>query len=201
MKESIQTDCLSCLLQLAVFEPGRELLQNDPATMEALRNMADGRALGKQGQVHAESTLIAIEGVSHVPEPEGTDPGGGGTHEDDEHIMVSYQWDVQVTIERLVRLLQRKKYVVWFDLDLMKGSTMVSTTFDLDVDSMMKSLTRTYRRRLSGSDVAAVSAATYRTVGHCTMLPCPRYLYHVRPAKISVFLNIIDHQTVVTLIC
>eukprot|EP01043_Picozoa_sp_COSAG02_P045321 COSAG02_NODE_4131_length_5739_cov_5.860993_6_plen_90_part_00 len=89
MKESIQTDCLGCLLQLAVFEPGRELLQNDPTTMEALRNMADGKALGKQGQTHAESTLIAIEGVSHVPESHSADVRGSGTHEDAEHIMVS----------------------------------------------------------------------------------------------------------------
>ena len=34
------------------------------------------------------------------------------------------QWDVQVMIERLVRSLQARGYLVWFDVDMMKGSTV-----------------------------------------------------------------------------
>ena len=30
------------------------------------------------------------------------------------------QWDHQATIERLVRSLQKRGYLVWFDLDCMK---------------------------------------------------------------------------------
>ena len=34
------------------------------------------------------------------------------------------QWDVQELIVRLVRSLQARGYLVWFDLDNMKGSTV-----------------------------------------------------------------------------
>jgi hypothetical protein len=37
------------------------------------------------------------------------------------------QWDVQITIERLVRSLQARGYLAWFDVDMMKGSTVRST--------------------------------------------------------------------------
>ena len=44
----------------------------------------------------------------------------------DDHIMMSYQWDVQEIVKRIVAELQRRKYLVWFDLFNMKGSVMVT---------------------------------------------------------------------------
>ena len=83
-KAPIQTDVCDCFLQLAVFEPGRELLQSDPTAMVALRALADGKALTEEGKLSAHNALVAIEGVTREPEPEmeGADP----------HIMASYQW-------------------------------------------------------------------------------------------------------------
>ena len=43
--------------------------------------------------------------------------------------MMSYQWDVQEIVKRIKRIvaeLQRRKYLVWFDLFNMKGSVMVT---------------------------------------------------------------------------
>jgi hypothetical protein len=40
--------------------------------------------------------------------------------------MMSYQWDCQATVERIVADLQSKGYNVWLDLERMKGSVMDS---------------------------------------------------------------------------
>ena len=86
-KAPVQTDACDCFLQLAVFEPGRELLRSDPAAMEALRALADGKALTEEGKLSAHNALVAIEGVTREPEPEME-----GAEEPDPHIMASYQW-------------------------------------------------------------------------------------------------------------
>ena len=86
-KAPVQTDVCDCFLQLAVFERGRELLQSDPAAMDALRALADGKAMTEEGKLSAHNALVAIEGVTREPEPEME-----GTEEADPHIMASYQW-------------------------------------------------------------------------------------------------------------
>ena len=155
-KAPLQTDVCDCFVQLAVFEPGRELLQSDPAAMDALRALADGKALTEEGKLSAHSALVAIEGVTREPEPEME-----GAEEADLHIMASYQWvrqaasdnshpcpaiystrtlssvllsshgsdpfavqDVQVTIERIVRSLQKRKYLL--------RSTFAGTKYTVD---------------------------------------------------------------------
>ena len=81
--------------------------------------MADVQALTDEAKQYAHGALIAVEGRTREPEPQpaGAEESGG-------HLMVSYQWDVQSTIERIVRSLEARGYDVWFDLDRMKGSTM-----------------------------------------------------------------------------
>jgi len=37
---------------------------------------------------------------------------------------VSYQWDVQATIIRVVEALKQRGFAVWFDLEAMSGSTL-----------------------------------------------------------------------------
>ena len=136
-KVPLQTDACGCFLQLAVFEPGRELLQSDPAAMDALRALADGKAMTEEGKLSAHNALVAIEGVTREPEPEME-----GAEEPDPHIMASYQWvrpapqssnllahsmsvilssndsdpfvvqDVPATIERIVRSLQKRKHLL-----------------------------------------------------------------------------------------
>ena len=90
MKAPIQTDVAECILQIAVFEPGRALLESSPAMMDALRALAtDGRALTSAGQLSAQHALVAIEGVaSH---DRGLSAELVATHETGEHVMLSYQ--------------------------------------------------------------------------------------------------------------
>ena len=123
-KAAIQEQATECLLQLALFPPGRDMLARQGATMEALHSLDDGKATSftEQSKLTAHGAIIAVEGRVREPEPE-TD--GEHSIDVDKHIMVSYQWAHQRTVERIVRTLQLRSYLVWFDLDLMKGNTMV----------------------------------------------------------------------------
>jgi hypothetical protein len=86
-KAPVQNDAIECLLQIAVFKPGRELLQSDPTVMDALAAMAAGKAITEEGKLSAHNALVAIEGVMREPEPDTE-----GALISDKHIMVSYQW-------------------------------------------------------------------------------------------------------------
>ena len=67
MKASIQADTANCLLQIAVFEPGRQLLASEPAIMNALHALAEGMALTDEARVSANGALTAIDGIqSHM---------------------------------------------------------------------------------------------------------------------------------------
>ena len=102
-RAGIQCDGAECFLQLALFEPGKELMERHPEALDALRALADGgAALASEARLAASTALAALEGPA---------PGPVG---DQKHVMVSYQWDVQVTIQRLVSSLQARGYVVWF---------------------------------------------------------------------------------------
>ena len=62
MKAPIQTAAADAILQIAVFEPGRALLEASPPMMEALRALASGGgALTKDGRQSAQLALVAIE--------------------------------------------------------------------------------------------------------------------------------------------
>ena len=60
------------------------------------------------------------------------------------------QWDVQVTIERLVRSLQTRGYLVWFDVDMMKGSTVDAMSDAIDnADVMLYAVSEQYKESSS----------------------------------------------------
>ena len=79
VRARIQRDGAECFLQLALFEPGRELLEQHPEALDALRALVDGAALTEEARLSASSALAAVEGVAP-----GSAPAG-----DDKHIMMS----------------------------------------------------------------------------------------------------------------
>ena len=88
IKAAIQADAADCLLQLALFEPGRALLERDSAAMDTLRQLSvSGVALTEQATLSANGALMAVLGREREPEPQ-------DEAERDRHVMVSYQWDV-----------------------------------------------------------------------------------------------------------
>ena len=51
-------------------------------------------------------------------------PGGTRARSTGKHVMVSYQWDVQEAVLRIVGSLKQRSFAVWFDMDEMSGSTL-----------------------------------------------------------------------------
>jgi hypothetical protein len=136
------------LAQLALFAPSREVLLKNPHAIAALEAVAE-RGLTPEAQAHARGALHALRGFEQngAARPGGREEGAAG------HVMVSYQWDVQAIVEKIVRSLQRRGYQVWFDLYCMKGSTMDAMSDAVDKAEVM----------LYGASLA------YKESGNCRM--------------------------------
>ena len=120
IKAAIQADAASCFLQMACFEPGRVLLSENERAMAALRALAGGKALTAEAKISANGALMAIDlRISPSVTERARKPGSyvdrvGSGEERDGHVMLSYQWDHQTTIERVARSLQARGYRTWF---------------------------------------------------------------------------------------
>ena len=79
LRAGVQCDGAECFLQLALFEPGKELLEQNPEALDALRLLTD-EGLTKEAREFASGALVAVEGLAPGPDP----PPG-----DEKHIMVS----------------------------------------------------------------------------------------------------------------
>eukprot|EP01046_Picozoa_sp_COSAG06_P004351 COSAG06_NODE_181_length_20926_cov_7.590051_14_plen_160_part_00 len=85
VKEGIQADAAECFLQLALYEPGKKLLEGNPAVLDALRAMCK-TAFTEEAQLSAEGALLALEGRQREPEPE---LAGGADADISLHVMIS----------------------------------------------------------------------------------------------------------------
>ena len=100
---------MECLAQLAVFPPGRQAILTEASVLPALQEVA-ATGLTEQARGHAEAALLALSDEALQMRSEGP-----------KHVMLSYQWGVQATIQRLDESLKRRGYLTWFDLTNMKG--------------------------------------------------------------------------------
>ena len=80
LRAGIQRDGAECFLQLALFEPGKQLLEQHPEALDALRVLVDGAALTEEARLAASAALAAVEGPL---------PGPAPTPGDEKHVMMS----------------------------------------------------------------------------------------------------------------
>ena len=117
MTQELKTWCqehhAECLAQLAVFEPAHEALRQDPSVIPALEAVA-AAGLSAEARKFADAALLALS--DKKPDID--------MDVEQQHLMLSYQWDKQTTVKRLNDSLIGRGYVTWFDLTNMKGSTM-----------------------------------------------------------------------------
>ena len=104
LKVWLQTMHAECINQLALFGPGREALLADASVAAALEAVAKS-GLCEQSREFAAAALLALSDKELVMDTEG-----------ENHVMLSYQWDMQSTIKRVDASLQRRGYLTWFDL-------------------------------------------------------------------------------------
>ena len=80
LRAGVQCDGAECFLQLALFEPGKQLLEQHPEALDALRVLVDGAALTEEARLSASAALAAVEGPL---------PGPAPTPGDEKHVMMS----------------------------------------------------------------------------------------------------------------
>ena len=85
-------------MQLALFDPGRDYLQQHPSVLDALRMLTD-KALTEDARQYAEGALMALlppEAVAHH-----------AIDVESLHVFMSYQWACQAIVERCGQRLIR----------------------------------------------------------------------------------------------
>ena len=102
----VQEMYAECLAQLALWPDGREALLRDGSVVDALQAVRDQGLSDQSKEIVANALLSLSDEPPPVP-----------AAEEGEHIMMSYQWDVQPAIKRLVANLQLRGYSVWFDIE------------------------------------------------------------------------------------
>jgi hypothetical protein len=97
-------DFAEAIAQLAMYPAGRNALLENPNVAEALQRVA-AEGWTEEARLHAESALVALK-----PPDKNSERAEGA----DKHVMVSYQWDHQATVRRIVTDLQTRGYRTWF---------------------------------------------------------------------------------------
>ena len=115
VKTAVQRDFAECIQQISLFPPGCEALKENEAVIQALSILKD-KAWSEEARICAEGALIALM----PPEPEPLPDG------EEEHVMLSYQWDAQATVKRINDSLIKRGYTTWLDLTHMKGETILA---------------------------------------------------------------------------
>jgi len=106
-----QQNYAEALAQLALFPAGKDALIADESVTAALEAVVE-QGLSQEAQEFARGALIGLRGFAE--------------HEVvvANHVMLSYEWEMQPTILRINDSLQRRGYAVWVDVEQMKGSIM-----------------------------------------------------------------------------
>jgi hypothetical protein len=122
VRTRIQRDFAECMQQLSLFPPGCAALRAAPHVVDTLRQLCD-RAFGDAAADCARGALMQLTNLSD-------DESGPArtakleTSASQSHVMMSYQWDSQSTVKRIVAELKRRQYLVWLDVECMQGSIM-----------------------------------------------------------------------------
>jgi hypothetical protein len=112
----IQLDGCECVAQIALFDRGRELLQQDSSLAKALQVVQE-HGLSPEAKGSAGRALVALHGMEDLVASHG--------HIGSKHVMLSYQWDHQQMMICINASLQKRLYNTWIDVERMKGSIMV----------------------------------------------------------------------------
>ena len=119
----LQETCALALQNLALSEVGKGPLRSHSGVMRALRELASsestgGVALSEEARRCASGALFELDESSRQRrQPHHTAAAV-------EHVMLSYNWDHQVTIKRINAGLKARGYAVWIDIEKMQGSTV-----------------------------------------------------------------------------
>jgi hypothetical protein len=156
--DALQETSAGVLHELSLFGPGADALRSHPDVVKTLHKLCEvGTKVSKE---RGAAALFELEQDKRPKKPAdgGDSDDGKGTglssgQNPPPHVMVSYNWDHQDVILRVVGTLQGRGYLVWVDTEQMKGAT---------VDTMALAV--------EGSEVVLVGVSrAYKESSNCRM--------------------------------
>ncbi len=118
----VQTGYALALSQFAVYGPGREALLKDESVVRALELLVK-TGFTEEAKDIGRRTLSALGALQSESLPQSS-LGDAVDSSKPPHVMVSYNWNHQDVILRIVKWLQKRGYLVWVDTEQMKGDTV-----------------------------------------------------------------------------
>jgi hypothetical protein len=155
--DTLQEASAGVIHELSLFGAGCAALRSHNEVLSTLHKLCEvGTKLSKE---RAAAALFELEdekraSVASVSKAsKGTGGGKSGGELPPPHVMVSYNWDHQGVILRVVASLQGRGYLVWVDTEQMKGAT---------VDTMALAV--------EGSEVVLIGVSrAYKESSNCRM--------------------------------
>ena len=108
------------LFQLSLSAVGKRAMRAHDGCMRVLRQHAGAAAEDVEVGGRCRGALSAMEerrATGAAVAAAGAGAGGG-------HLMISYQWDVQLTVLRVSASMRTRGFRVWVDTEMMSGSTL-----------------------------------------------------------------------------
>ena len=130
--EEEEENSLKALWALAFDDQNKTLIKNEHNALQRCHTLA--KSSNSKVQKAAAGVLWEIGGRKGRNQPlksgrsteQSLGPGGSTDQQQKQHIMISYQWDVQNIVKEVKNRLQAAGYCVWMDIDDMGGSTLES---------------------------------------------------------------------------
>ena len=114
------------LFQLSLSQVGKGALLAHAACVQVIRHHA--REKGSAVSAQCSGALRCLEGAPRADVQPPRDKHAAG-----KHVMLSYQWDSQEVVLRIVASLKQRGFAVWLDLEEMSGSTLDAMARQHDV--------------------------------------------------------------------
>eukprot|EP01045_Picozoa_sp_COSAG04_P003348 COSAG04_NODE_135_length_23774_cov_40.993918_11_plen_2893_part_00 len=133
--DALQEACAGVLHELALHGPGATVLREHSSTMDALHALAESGT--KESRERAAGALFELDEETRATKTTKAGDAEPGASKPPPHIMVSYNWDHQHVILRVVAWLQAHGYLVWVDTEQMKGSTVDAMALAVEGSEVM----------------------------------------------------------------
>ena len=133
----LQQMASECFAQLAMFPAGCTALRQDAArvrpALTAVTSVEHGRSPEARKFVRAALTALFPEKQQRPTSP----LQGASLLAPSKHVMLSYNWEFQMTIKRLNLALKARGYNVWIDVEKMQGSTIEAMADAVEQSAVM----------------------------------------------------------------
>merc|ERR1711960_43660 len=133
--DAMQEGCAGVLHELALYGPGASALRGHKPTMDALHVLVESGT--KESRERAAGALFELDEETRSAKATVASEAEPGSSKPPPHIMMSYNWDHQDVILRVVAWLQAHGYLVWVDTEQMKGSTVDTMALAVEGSEVM----------------------------------------------------------------